>query len=230
MENKESLIHILTNPSFPSYVKIGKTTNLKQRIKNLNNPTCLPFSFQAYATYKVENNLDAVERSVHKLIDIIDYELRAREKTDTGKNREREFFAINAETAYEILREIAFLREDEHNLTICKQTKEEKREEEIAQSVASVAERTDKFRPFKFSEYGIEIGSELIFIRDPSIKVKVVSEKQIEYQGKHYSLSGLAYEILVHKFGRKPTTSARGPYYFSYNSKRLTDIRNDSEE
>jgi len=106
---KDSLIYILTNPSFPNYVKIGKTTDLQQRVRSLNNPTCLPFSFRVYATYKVETNLDTVEKAIHNLIDKIDYDLRAREEADSGRLREREFFALDAEKAFEVLREIAVL-------------------------------------------------------------------------------------------------------------------------
>ncbi len=113
----------MTNPSFPNYVKIGKTTNLDQRLRSLNNPSCLPFSFRVYATYKVESGLDKVENSIHNLIDKINYELRAREMTEAGKLREREFFALDGERAYEIIREIALLRGDENNLIKQKQTK-----------------------------------------------------------------------------------------------------------
>ena len=46
-------IYILTNPSFPEWVKVGFTTNLPQRLKKLNNSTMLPFSFRLFATYDV---------------------------------------------------------------------------------------------------------------------------------------------------------------------------------
>jgi len=131
----EDLIYILTNPSFPNYVKIGKTNNLERRIKELNNPTCLPFSFRAYATYKVEKGVDSVEKSIHRLIDHVDYELRAREEVDAGRLREREFFAMDAEKAFDILSEVALLRGDEHNLSKRPQTKQEKVEEQVAKEV-----------------------------------------------------------------------------------------------
>ncbi len=46
-------IYILTNPSFPEWVKVGFTTNLPQRLKTLNNSTMVPFSFRLFATYDV---------------------------------------------------------------------------------------------------------------------------------------------------------------------------------
>jgi len=33
----KGVIYILTNPSFPEYVKIGYAKNLEQRLKQLNN-------------------------------------------------------------------------------------------------------------------------------------------------------------------------------------------------
>lgn len=225
-EKNEGLIYILTNPSFPNYVKIGKTIDLQQRVRSLNNPTCLPFSFRVYATYKVDNNLDAVEKAIHNLIDKIDYDLRAREEVDSGRLREREFFALDAENAFEVLREIAVLRGDEQNLTKLKQTKQEKVEEQIAKTVE---ERAEKAKRLTFSEYGIPIGSQLVFVRDKTITAKVVNETQVEFAGKKYSLSALAAELLVKHCGRKPDTSVPGPRYFSYNGTKISDLRNKEE-
>lgn len=226
-DKKESLIYILTNPSFPNYVKIGKTTDLKQRVRSLNNPTCLPFSFRVYATYKVEQNLDAVEKAIHNLIDKIDYDLRAREESDSGRLREREFFALDAENAFEVLREIAVLRGDEHNLTKTKQTKKEKEEEQIAKTVE---ERAEKQKRLTFSEYGIPMGSQLSFVREPSITATVVNETKVEFEGKKYSLSGLASELLKKHCGWKSTASVQGPLYFTFNGVKVADLRKKTSE
>lgn len=59
MSEKQGFIYILTNPSFPQYVKIGYTKNLQERLKELNNSTCIPFAFRIYAYY---------ERSVKSLL------------------------------------------------------------------------------------------------------------------------------------------------------------------
>lgn len=222
MEVKEGLIYILTNPSFPNYVKIGKTTDLQQRVRSLNNPTCLPFSFRVYATYKVESNLDSVERAIHNLIDKIDYDLRAREEADSGRLREREFFALDAENAYEVLREVAVLRGDEHNLTKPNQTKKEKEEERIAKTVE---ERAEKAKRLTFTEYGIPIGGQIAFVRDGAITAAVVSETKVEYEGKQYSLSALASDLLRKHCGWKSTASVQGPLYFTYKGKKISELR-----
>jgi len=48
------VIYILTNPSFPQYVKIGYADNVESRLKQLNNSECIPFAFRIYATYEVQ--------------------------------------------------------------------------------------------------------------------------------------------------------------------------------
>lgn len=215
---KKSLVYILTNPSFPNYVKIGKTTDLKKRIKKLSDSDCLPFSFRAYATYETED-LDVVEKAIHTLIDMIDYDLRAREEVGFGRVRKREFFALDAENAFEILLQIATLRGDEENVSRFELTAEERIEEQTAKEVEK---RVKRSRALSFSEYGIPIGSELSFTNDPSIIVKVIGDRKIEYQGKEYSMSGLAEELMN-------VESVQGPLYFKYNGKVLTEIRRELE-
>ena len=41
---KQGVIYILTNPSFPEYVKIGYADNVESRLKQLNNSECIPFA------------------------------------------------------------------------------------------------------------------------------------------------------------------------------------------
>lgn len=44
------VIYILTNPSFPQYVKIGYADDLQKRLRQLNRSAALPYAFRAYAT------------------------------------------------------------------------------------------------------------------------------------------------------------------------------------
>ena len=60
-------IYILTNPSFPQYVKIGYATDVKQRLDELNRSTAVPFAFRVYATYEVEARLSDLK--LHAMID-----------------------------------------------------------------------------------------------------------------------------------------------------------------
>lgn len=49
--DKTGVIYILTNPSFPEYVKIGYADDIDKRLQRLNRSECIPFAFRVYATY-----------------------------------------------------------------------------------------------------------------------------------------------------------------------------------
>ena len=53
----KGVIYILTNPSFPDYVKIGYATDIEKRLKQLNKSETIPFAFRAYAIYEVDKSL-----------------------------------------------------------------------------------------------------------------------------------------------------------------------------
>ena len=86
-------------------------------------------------------------------------------------------------------------------------------------------EPVSRKKPFSFNEVNIPIGSEIVFTRDENIKCIVVSNREIEYEGEIYSLSGLA-KMLLNNMGYN-WKSAHGQMYFTYNGKTLRQIRND---
>lgn len=90
----QGVIYILTNPSFPQYVKIGYADNVEPRLKQLNNSECIPFAFRIYATYEVEERL--TDLKLHALIDQLNPNLRSIDEVD-GKKRVREFYAMPKE-------------------------------------------------------------------------------------------------------------------------------------
>ena len=57
MPNEGGYIYVLTNPSFPEYVKIGYADNVDERIAQLNRSECTPFAFRKYATLHVASKL-----------------------------------------------------------------------------------------------------------------------------------------------------------------------------
>ena len=83
MKNKAGVIYILTNPSFPQYVKIGYADDVKERINTLNSSSCIPFAFRLYAYYEVEKRLTDIK--IHDLIDQLNPNLRAREIYNNNK-------------------------------------------------------------------------------------------------------------------------------------------------
>ncbi len=100
----KGVIYVLTNPSFPEYVKIGYADNLDRRLKIFNNSSCLPFAFRVHCVYEVEDRL--TDKKLHQMIDNLNPDLRAIETFD-GKPRVREFYNMSAEEAYNLLSCIA---------------------------------------------------------------------------------------------------------------------------
>ena len=86
MSDKNGVIYILTNPSFPEYVKIGYADDMKQRLAQLNRSECTPFAFRVYATYEVPTRL--TDMKIHAMIDKLNPSLRAIDNVE-GKKRIR---------------------------------------------------------------------------------------------------------------------------------------------
>lgn len=212
------VIYILTNPSFEAYVKIGYADDIERRLKELNRSECIPFAFRVYATYEVSSRLSDLK--VHELIDTLNPNLRSID-TFGGQKRIREFYAMSAEDAYSILKAIAAINGLTDKLKRYSMTESERQDEENAEDIAE--QHMSRAANFTFSMCGIQIGEEIEYYNDSTIKCKVVSERKVLYQGKEYSLSALAKKLS----GRK--SSIAGPRYFKYHGMWLNAIRREHE-
>ena len=215
MSEIKGVIYILTNPSFPEYVKIGYAKDIEQRLLQLNRSETIPFAFRVYATYDVVTPLS--DLILHDLIDGLNPDLRAIE-TFNGKKRTREFYEMTPEYAYNILSSIAKLSGTESRL---KRIKPEGHEVEDIK-IAEEAEKAYRRGPFTFSSVGINPGEIISFVPDCSITATVVDDKHIRIGETVTSLSGAAKSIL-HK------NALQGPKYWSYNGRILDDIRTEKE-
>ena len=154
-EDNKGVIYILTNPSFPKYVKIGYSDNVNKRLEELNRSECIPFAFRLYAYYKVQNRLS--DKKVHELIDGLNPELRSVENIN-GKERKREFYAMPKEQAYSILKSIATINNLEDNLVLVEPTKEEIEDEEEAADIENT--------PLNFEQFYINKNENLIKLHE----------------------------------------------------------------
>lgn len=213
-ETQKGVIYILTNPSFPEYVKIGYADDVEKRLSQLNRSECIPFAFRIYGVYEVDSRLS--DKKVHAIIDKLNPNLRSIEEFE-GKPRVREFYAMNAEDAYSILEAIAEINGRVDKLKKYKLTATEEKEEEIANEVET--ENQEKAENFSFEKCEIPVGSTLQYINNPSIICTVVDERKVEYNGKQMYLTGVAKILLNKKVG------ICGSRYFTYKGERLDEIR-----
>lgn len=215
---KVGVIYILTNPSFPDYVKIGYATNIENRLKQLNRSECIPFAFRVYATYEVSKPLQ--DKELHNLIDGLNPELRTIDTFD-GKTRTKEFYAMTKEDAYSLLERIASISGTIDKLKRLTPEGHEVIDEEVAEEVE--AESAERRAAFSFSKCGIPIGEKIVLVGFPDVVATVKDDRQIEYNGNLYSLSALAQEI------KKTSYPLQGPVHWTYNSVKLSVIRRSRE-
>lgn len=214
----KGVIYILTNPSFPQYVKIGYASDLQRRLRELNRSEALPYAFRSYATYEVGHKL--TDRALHELLDQLNPDLRTIE-TFNGKTRIREFFEMSAEDAYSILEAVARISgttDRLHRVTPTgNQIADETRANESRQQLSEGRNRRSRFR---FSMVGLKPGDEVVFKDDASKHAVVVDDLHVEFNGVTTSLSRLAAELLG-----APDRSVQGTIYFTYGGELLDDMR-----
>ena len=187
MDNMNGVIYILTNPSFPEYVKIGYADDIDKRLQQLNRSECIPFAFRVYATYEVSSRLSDLK--IHSIIDKLNPNLRSIENFN-GKQRVREFYAMPPEDAYSILEAIAEIHGCSEKLKLAPMSEAAREAEETAQEID--AERKERQSPFRFSMCGIQPGEQIEYADNNEIKCTVIDDRTVDYCGKQYSLSALA--------------------------------------
>ena len=146
--DKSGVIYILTNPSFPEYVKIGYADDIDKRLQQLNRSECIPFAFRVYATYEVNSRLSDLK--IHSIIDKLNPNLRSIENFN-GKQRVREFYAMSPEDAYSILEAIAEIHGCADKLKRIAMDEAQKQAEETATPSTRSASRLSAFPCATFS-------------------------------------------------------------------------------
>ena len=189
-------IYIMINPALNGMVKIGYATDVETRRQQLST-TALPYEYEIYATYETSGKLE--DKKLHKLIDNLNPDLRV--------SKNREFFVMDPEDAYELLESIAIIsgtKEKLKKIKLCESKKQHVRKP-----------------PVNFAKCGIPIGAELVFIEDPTVVATVVSERKVQYNDEITSLSAISDRIKGY--------STSGPSFFKYNGKLVADIARQTQ-
>lgn len=213
MEAK-GVIYILTNPSFPEYVKIGYADDVKKRLSQLNRSECIPYAFRIYATYEVDSRLSDIK--IHSIIDRINPDLRSIDNFN-GQRRVREFYAMTPEDAFGILEAIAEIHGFADRLTKYEMSEDESQAEQMAQEIDN--ENSERAANFSFSACQIPVGDQIEYYEDPEIKASVVDDRTVSFEGQNYSLTALAKKLSGKKY------AIAGPKFFKYKGEWLNDIR-----
>ena len=172
-----AIVYVLSNPAFDRYVKVGRTSDLEQRLRQLDN-TSVPLPFRCEFAIEVDDEVEA-ERLVHQAF------------ADVRVRSSREFFEIEPQ------RVIAALK-----LTGGKDVTPKEDVAEDAEGIEALERTVAKRRSYSFDDAHVSVGDVLVYTRDESVTATVVADKKIEFEGEVISLSRAALTLL-HRDGYK---------------------------
>ena len=216
-------IYILKNSSFPGFVKIGYSKDVEDTVEQLNSSEATPFPFRIFAVYEVsagfndKNSQEAIERVFLKANgSTVDEMIR--------KTRKRNFYSISDKDAYQTLYDLALLHGNEDKLKMFDTSDIEKEESDAIEKLHKVIKfGTSRKSHFRFSMIGLKPGDEVQLKSDLTRSFKIISDNEVAYEGKPYTLSALAMQLAGRRYG------VQGPAYFCYNGETLDAIRKKME-
>ena len=197
---KREIVYVLQNEAMPGLIKIGITQQdeVDKRLQNLYT-TGVPLPFECIWAGEVDNCKE-VESIIHNAF------------SDFRINPKREFFKLKPERVIPLLRKLAIAEITTNKV------------ENILNGSVTTAEKDaakQYHRPvLNFKEMGIPVGSELIFVQDPSIKIKVLGNKKVSFNGKDYALSAVTKKIKKLPYYVAPCK------YWTYKGANLLDVYN----
>ena len=157
------IVYCLVNEAMPDYVKIGRTSNLDQRLRSLDS-TSVPLPFECVLALEVEEP-EKVERLLHQTFH------------DQRTRTTREFFEVGPQ------RVIAAMQltggRDVTPSTIVVE------DEESRQAVEKSRSRRERFN---FEMVGIPVGAELHFWDAPGITCTVHSRNRVIFEDQETSI------------------------------------------
>ena len=200
------IVYILSNPAMDGYIKVGKTNgnstaDVQRRMSTLDT-TGVPRAFDCeYAA--VVKNYEQVEKSLHTAFG--DFRVRSN----------REFF--EGLVPFRVKAVLQLLEINEVTPGVTKEG--DPNPTPPTENLIRPNEKPPRLERFKFPMAKVPIGADLEWVDDPSIHCRVMDENNhVEYEGKRYTLSGLAREI-------KDWSSARGSIYWLYEDETLQERR-----
>ncbi len=195
----QGIVYVLVNDAFEDYVKIGKTANLEQRLRNLDN-TSVPLPFRCVYAVKV-SDMDAIEKLAHNAF------------ADHRTRSNREFFEIDP------MRVISALKMTGGEEVTPK--------DDIAADEEGIEalNRPKRRKAFSLYQAGLKDGDELSYSKNEEIKAVVINSKQIMLEGNAESLSSGALKLL-NRDGYH-WRQANGWVYWTFDGQTIAERLND---
>ena len=198
-ENTGGVMFVLANPAMADYVKVGYSTDLTARVKEMDTAGTSPFPWECLYAAEVDNP-GAWVRMVR--------EVMASAKVSTC------FF--QSRVTEEIIGVFRLAKGKEVTPATAKKSRGRVK-------TASESKKAKKAN-FDFEMLGLEVGDELQFAGEGSEAVcRVIGVKppRVDLNGEYISLSVAAAKVL----GRDSTKGVQGPRWWRYGEEMLSDRR-----
>lgn len=196
------IVYVLINEAMPGYVKVGRTDNLEERIRSLDN-TSIPLPFECFYAARVSSS-GFVERQLHEAF------------ADSRVRKNREYFEIAPERIVAALR-LAAIEEVTPGQDYVESENDQK----------ALNRARERRAVFNFRMVDIPIGALLQFSRNPEITSEVISDRKILFAGEETSVSFAASEAL--KAEGLNWKSVQGPLYWEFEGETLDERRRRME-
>lgn len=197
-ENEDfGIVYALTNEAMPGLVKIGISSNTVEMRKDQLYFGCsgVPLPFECVYACKVKDYKKA-EKALHVVF------------APDRINPNREFFKIEIERVIAILELLG-----PNN---AKREIEEELDRDVSSEEIKSREKMKKRAAFNFERMGIPIGTILSFTKDSSIKIEVVKNNKVKYNGNIMSLTAATRQFIPYVVHPTP--------YWIYEDEKLSDI------
>ena len=190
-----SIVYILANPSFPDFIKIGRCTDIDQRLASLSSNTALPLPFECIFACTVDDP-KTVEQTLHRAF------------SEHRVNPRREFFRMSPEPVIELLQLLSKGEVEPNNHITDTPSSDKKLLEEL-------------YSEFTFDQASVPLGSQIVFARMNSLTCFVTSRNEVEFEGTQYLLSDVTREALA-RVGKDPKIKLSPARYWLYEGELLT--------
>lgn len=207
-QDNKGIVYVLTNSAMPGLVKIGRTNRatVEKRMHELyHGSSGVPVPFDCeYACEVAFSDCNEIEKALHNAF------------APNRINANREFFNIKPQQAIAIL-ELFDRKDITHEVTA-----EIENDLTPDDKVASFKIKSARRPPLNYKEMGIEIGSKLQFVKDPTVEVTISGDKRVIYDNEDVSLTAVTKQLLGITHALQPTS------YWTYDGRNLRDIYDET--